>query len=101
MTTDLSPERQLADWRALALAIEAAVNTAMVGQDDAVRLLCIAVFTRGHVILEGSVGVGKTTLLRAVASTKANVANRIARCLRRLIAIRLLSSGPVPAAGPE
>jgi MoxR-like ATPase len=69
MTTNLDPEQQLADWRALALTIEAAVKTAMIGQDEAVRLLCIAIFTRGHVILEGNVGVGKTTLLRAVART--------------------------------
>jgi len=69
MTTNLSPEQQLADWRELALAIEAAVQMAMIGQDEAVRLLCIAVFTRGHVILEGNVGVGKTTLLRAIART--------------------------------
>lgn len=39
----------------------------MVGLDDAVRLLIIATFARGHVLLEGNVGVGKTTLLRAVA----------------------------------
>ncbi len=69
MITNLNPGHQLADWRDLALAIEAAVNTVMVGQDEAVRLLCIATFTRGHVILEGNIGVGKTTLLRAVART--------------------------------
>ena len=65
----MKADQRLADWQDPALAIEAAVKTAMVGQDEAVRLLCIATFTRGHVILEGSVGVGKTTLLRAVART--------------------------------
>lgn len=65
----LKSDQQLANWQAQALAIEAAVNSLMVGQDRPVRLLCIATFTRGHVILEGSVGVGKTTLLRAVART--------------------------------
>ncbi len=69
MTTNLNSDHQLADWRDLALAIVAAVKTIMVGQDEAVRLLCIATFTRGHVILEGNIGVGKTTLLRAVART--------------------------------
>ena len=59
----------LADWHALALAIEGAIKTVMVGQDKAIRLLCIATFARGHVILEGNVGVGKTTLLRALART--------------------------------
>lgn len=69
MAANLNPERRLADWRGRALAIESAVKMVMVGQDEAVRLLCIATFTRGHVILEGNVGVGKTTLLRAVART--------------------------------
>jgi MoxR-like ATPase len=32
-----------------------------------VRLVNVAVFARGHVLLEGDVGVGKTTLLRAFA----------------------------------
>jgi MoxR-like ATPase len=32
-----------------------------------VRLINIAVFARGHVLLQGDVGVGKTTLLRAFA----------------------------------
>ncbi|BBE74446.1 AAA family ATPase [Oharaeibacter diazotrophicus] len=57
----------LEDWRRRAAAFEAAVATAVVGQDRAVRLTTIAVFCRGHVLLEGDVGVGKTTLLRAVA----------------------------------
>lgn len=69
MKADRDPGRQLADWRGLALEIEAAVKTAIIGQDEAVRLLCIATFARGHVILEGNVGVGKTTLLRALART--------------------------------
>lgn len=69
MKTSLKSDSRLADWRALALAIEAAVNTVMIGQEAAVRLLCISTFARGHVILEGNVGVGKTTLLRAIART--------------------------------
>ena len=67
MTREMRPDGQLDSYRALAVAIEEAVRAVMVGQDQAVRLLCIATFARGHVILEGNVGVGKTTLLRAVA----------------------------------
>ena len=67
MTREMEPEGHLESWQALAVAIEQAVRSVMVGQDQAVRLLCIATFARGHVILEGNVGVGKTTLLRAVA----------------------------------
>ncbi len=57
----------LADWRERALALEAEVGKAVVGQKRALRLVTIAVFARGHVLLQGDVGVGKTTLLRAFA----------------------------------
>ena len=57
----------LADWRERALALEAEVGKAVVGQRRALRLVNTAVFARGHVLLQGDVGVGKTTLLRAFA----------------------------------
>lgn len=57
----------LADWRARALDFEREVKRAIIGQDRSVRLLLIALFARGHALLEGDVGVGKTTLLRAIA----------------------------------
>jgi len=40
---------------------------AVIGQQGLVRLINIALFARGHVLLEGDVGVGKTTVLRAFA----------------------------------
>jgi MoxR-like ATPase len=60
-------DTMLADWRARALALEQAVATAIIGQAAVIRLLTVAIFARGHVLLEGDVGVGKTTLLRAFA----------------------------------
>ena len=60
-------DSRLADWRARALRLEEQVNSVMVSQAYAVRRMLIAVFARGHVLLEGDVGVGKTTLLRAMA----------------------------------
>lgn len=53
--------------RTKALEFERLVNSVIVGQDRTVRLLTLALFARGHVLLEGDVGVGKTTLLRAAA----------------------------------
>jgi MoxR-like ATPase len=58
-------DRLLADWRQHALTLETEVNKVVVGQQNPVRLITIAIFARGHVLLEGDVGVGKTTLLRA------------------------------------
>ncbi len=57
----------LTTWRERALAVEAAVARAVIGQAPAIRLVNTAVFARGHVLMQGDVGVGKTTLLRAFA----------------------------------
>ena len=57
----------LAEWRERANRFEREVGKAVIGQRQALRLLVIAVLARGHVLLEGDVGVGKTTLLQAVA----------------------------------
>ncbi len=57
----------LADWRARAQQLEDEVTKAIIGQEQSINLLNIAVFARGHVLLEGDVGVGKTTMLRAIA----------------------------------
>ncbi|HEU4626241.1 MAG TPA: MoxR family ATPase [Steroidobacteraceae bacterium] len=61
-----SPER-LEDWRRRALRVEEEVAKAVVGQSETIRLINVALFARGHVLLEGDVGVGKTTILRAFA----------------------------------
>jgi MoxR-like ATPase len=58
---------QLHDWRARALRLEEEVGKAILGQQDTIRLINVALFARGHVLLEGDVGVGKTTILRAFA----------------------------------
>ncbi|BCM25391.1 AAA family ATPase [Methyloradius palustris] len=58
-------DSQLADWRQHALKLESEINKVVVGQESPVRLITTAIFARGHVLLEGDVGVGKTTLLRA------------------------------------
>jgi MoxR-like ATPase len=60
-------EEQLEDWRARAVRVEEEVSKAIVGQQPTIRLINVALFARGHVLLEGDVGVGKTTILRAFA----------------------------------
>lgn len=52
----------LEDTRALAAAIRAEVAKAIVGQEDAVEHLLIALVARGHVLLEGPPGTAKTFL---------------------------------------
>ncbi len=60
-------DEPLSTWRERALRVEQAVSQAVIGQQSTVRLITVALFARGHVLLEGDVGVGKTTLLRAFA----------------------------------
>jgi len=60
-----------------ALALEKVVNTVVIGQQKAIRLILIALHARGHVLLEGGVGVGKTTLLRAFSKALGGAFGRI------------------------
>ena len=60
-------DSELDEWRDRALRFETTLNASVLGLAHAIRQLTIAIFARGHVLLEGNVGVGKTTLLRAAA----------------------------------
>ncbi len=64
-------------WRKRAEQFQAEVAKAVVGQERVIRLFTIALFARGHVLLEGDVGVGKTTLLRAAARCVGGAYERI------------------------
>lgn len=55
------------DWRARFHDAEAELQGIILGQDRVIRLILLSVLARGHVLLVGDVGTGKTTLLRAVA----------------------------------
>ncbi len=70
-------DAMLTDWREAAGRFEAEIAKAVVGQARAIRLVTIAIFARGHVMLEGDVGVGKTTLLRAVARALGGAYERV------------------------
>lgn len=67
----------LEDWRRRASRFEDEIARAVVGQERALRLILISIFARGHVLLEGDVGVGKTTLLQAVARAAGGAYGRI------------------------
>src|SRR5258708_23648227 len=47
--------------------LEAALRSVIRGKEDVVRLALVSVFARGHLLLEGVPGVGKTTLAHALA----------------------------------
>jgi len=81
MRASQGSEGQLADWRQRAIDIEDAVKRVIVGQEHAVRLLSVATLFCRHVILEGDVGVGKTTLLGPVARAFCRVVDCCDTCL--------------------
>ena len=73
----MADKQNLQSARDKALALENVVNTVVIGQQKAIRLILIALHARGHVLLEGGVGVGKTTLLRAFSKALGGSFGRI------------------------
>ena len=55
-------------FRETALAIEAQIARAIVGQREAVRGVLLCLIAGGHALLEGIPGVGKTSMARAFAA---------------------------------
>ena len=51
-------------------AIRARVETVIVGKRDIVNLALCAILTNGHILIEDTPGVGKTTLAKALATAK-------------------------------
>jgi MoxR-like ATPase len=61
---EMTPER----FSEVTLTIERELGRFIVGQRDLVRLTLIALIAGGHVLLEGVPGLGKTVLVRSLAS---------------------------------
>src|SRR5260221_12886959 len=64
----VSDELSAEDFQSTASAIVGEVGKTIVGQDDVVRHVLICVIAGGHALLEGVPGLGKTSLVRALAS---------------------------------
>src|SRR5438045_7230725 len=62
----MSPETATAATHR-ASQLEIALRKVIRGQDDVIRLALVTVFARGHLLIEGVPGVGKTTLAQALA----------------------------------
>jgi MoxR-like ATPase len=61
----ISPER----YAEVVAAIESEIAKLIVGQDDVVRTVLLALLCEGHVLLEGVPGLGKTALLKSLADS--------------------------------
>ncbi|MBS1123884.1 MAG: putative ATPase 3 [Deltaproteobacteria bacterium] len=68
MPSTLTPDR-VARVSQVARAITEEVGRAFIGQPTITEALLVALFARGHVLIEGYPGVAKTTLVKAFAGT--------------------------------
>jgi len=62
----MSPETAIAA-ASRAAQLEKSLRTIIRGKDDVLRLALVSIFARGHLLIEGVPGVGKTTLGQALA----------------------------------
>ncbi len=67
MSTDNRTEQQFEQFRADFDALRREIGKVIVGQEDVVELLLVALIGGGHVLLEGLPGMGKTLLGRTLA----------------------------------
>lgn len=66
--TETTPEMSLAELGALSGRIRAEVGKAIVGQEEVLDHLLVALFAGGHVLLEGPPGTAKTFLAQTFAA---------------------------------
>jgi MoxR-like ATPase len=67
----------IADFVARARAIERELRKVIVGQQEAVQQVLLALFAGGHILLEGVPGLGKTLLVRTLGEVLSLRFNRI------------------------
>ena len=67
MTTDVPPALSIEEGSRVARDVLTRVGLAVVGKDEALRLVLAGILARGHVLLEDVPGVGKTLTARSFA----------------------------------
>ena len=68
---------QLTEVQEIANKIQENVNQVIVGQEDTVRLLLVAMISSGHVLLEDVPGTGKTLMAKSIATSVSGQFRRI------------------------
>jgi MoxR-like ATPase len=65
--TPADAERAIRDFQDTFAAVRAEIARLVVGHDDAVEAIMVALFAGGHVLIEGVPGTGKTLIVRSLA----------------------------------
>ena len=65
----MQPSATPAQARPLVYALQQNIRKVIVGKDEAIELILIALICKGHVLIEDVPGVGKTTLVSALAKS--------------------------------
>src|SRR5690606_20866339 len=76
-TTEALDLAGLEELRAAHQQIREQISRVIVGQDEVVDQLLIAIFARGHCILEGVPGLAKTLMVQSLADSLSLEFNRI------------------------
>jgi MoxR-like ATPase len=63
---DTAVQQKISAYLEKVRAIKQEIQKVIVGQDEIIRLVLIALFSKGHVLLEGVPGLGKTMLIRTL-----------------------------------
>lgn len=67
MTDDNSREQRLEQASKLANSLLHEIRKSLIGQDDIIEQVLVTLIARGHVLIEGVPGLGKTLLVRSLA----------------------------------
>jgi MoxR-like ATPase len=76
-TTTQDIEKKAADFRQTFTRLREEIMKQIVGYEEVVELVLISLFCRGHVLLEGVPGLGKTLLVRSLAEAVNSTFTRI------------------------
>lgn len=68
MTEESSAANNFEQASALAAAIKTEIKKVLIGQDEIIEQVLVALIAGGHVLVEGVPGLGKTLLVRALAT---------------------------------